>query len=71
MSTWTIAPTAYRLTIVQVLGAQHWYLNPYREGVGYSGPPSLSGTVSGDDVHTERLEEVLSYIANEIGATLG
>ncbi len=67
----TIPPAAYQIRVIQVLGDMHWYLTPYRDILGYSGSPSMSGKVDGRHVHTERIEEVLSYIANEIGATLG
>ena len=59
---------AYRVTCISVLGDIHWSLRYHHPSLGWVGPPDYQGIVRAVEVHTERPEEVLSYIANEIGA---
>jgi len=53
------------------MGSMMWTFKVRHPELGFIGPPTLSGFCTPEEAHTERPEEVLSYIANEIGATLG
>lgn len=70
-STTQIPPRAYRVTVIEVLGTIHWNLKEHGSGAGWLGAPTITGVINPGDVHTDRPYEVLGYIANEIGATLG
>ena len=64
-----IPQQTYRITVDQILGDCYWYVKRLTHEGNYTAAPLYSGYVDGEAVHTERLEEVLSYIANEIGST--
>lgn len=70
-STTQIPPRAYRVQVTEVLGTLVWTYKEHSPNFGWLGAPTLSGSIAPDELHTDRAYEVLGYISNEIGATLG
>ena len=70
-STTQIPPRAYRVTVTDVLGVLVWSYKEHHHIHGWLGAPTLTGSIPAGELHSDRTYEVLGYIANEIGATLG